>query len=208
MNRNPRTEISHEPESGGRNAGPRGRRRREAASLTRTLALSRLGALLALTLAFQFLGLPQPVTGTFVNLVLLFAALCFGPGLAIPLGAATPVFALMLGQLPAAALPLVPVIALGNALFCLVGAAGRGGTGERRTASRAAARIAFVALAAGIKTALFVAAVGPLFSVLLGHPLPPALVRIFGLPQLFTALAGGLLALWIIRIPGVCPLKK
>ncbi len=86
----------------------------------RTLFIARMGIILALTLTLQVAGLPQPVTGPLINAMLLLTAVLFGNVAGVLLGCLTPGLALVRGQLPLALAPMVPFIAVGNALLVFI----------------------------------------------------------------------------------------
>ncbi|MDM7924634.1 MAG: ECF transporter S component [bacterium] len=161
--------------------------------------ITRIGVLLGLTLAFQAMGLPQPVTGTFVNCVLFLSAALFGPWTAAAVGCLTPFPALLLGQLPPPLWPFLPVIATGNILLVLVFHGFRRlQLNPRKPVSRP--RDAFAVLpAAALKFAWLWAAVTLWMPLLLGRTLPAQAAAALALPQLFTAIAGGAAA--ILTLP-------
>ena len=76
--------------------------------------LTKLAILLALTLAFQMLGLPQPFTGPAVNAMLILSTLIMGPFGAALIGMLTPVIAFLRGILAPPLGPAIPFIVLGN----------------------------------------------------------------------------------------------
>lgn len=162
-----------------------------------TLKLTRIGVLLGLTLAFQAMGLPQPVTGTFVNCVLFLSAALFGPWTAALVGCLTPFPALLLGQLPPPLWPFLPVIAAGNILLILVFHGFRRlPLYPRKPVSRLRDTIA-VLPAAGLKFAWLAAAVTWWMPLILGRAIPAQAAAALALPQLFTAIAGGAAAILI-----------
>ncbi len=164
----------------------------------RTLKITRIGVLLGLTLAFQAMGLPQPVTGTFVNCVLFLSAALFGPWTAAVVGCLTPFPALLLGQLPPPLWPFLPVIAAGNILLVLVFHAFRRlPLYPRKPVSRLTGAFA-VLPAAGVKFAWLAAAVAWWMPLLLGRAIPAQAAAALALPQLFTAIAGGAAAVLIL----------
>ena len=77
--------------------------------------LARTAILLALTLAFQMIGLPQPVTGPAVNAMLLISGTYVGALGGIIIGLLTPLIAFARGILPPPLAPMIPFIMLGNA---------------------------------------------------------------------------------------------
>lgn len=163
-----------------------------------TLFITRIGVLLGLTLAIQSLGLPQPVTGVFVNCVLFLSAALFGPWTAAVAGCMTPFPALLLGQLPPPLWPFLPVIASGNILLVLVfHAFRRMRLHPRKPVSRL--QDAFAVLpAAGVKFAWLAAAVFWWMPLLLGRVIPAQAAAALALPQLFTAITGGAAAILIL----------
>jgi len=165
------------------------------------LAITRTGLLLALLIAVQFLtrSFSQLVTGSAVNFILITAALVAGtvPGIAVAL--ISPVLAKLLGIGPL--WELVPVIALGNAVLVLIFSLILGKTklllGFKKyllwavsVISAAGAKFFFIWLGA-------VKIIIPLLS-----DLKPAQIEkmtaMFSLPQLFTALIGGTVAMLIV----------
>lgn len=179
--------------------------------------LTRSAILLALAMSVQMLGLPQPITGSAVNTVLYITALSAPPAYGVTVGALTPIVALWRGILAPAAAPLVPFIAVGNAILVLVfwfsqrplarlpGPAEKGkdigverASGKPGQASSArawawaATSVAGVLLASGLKAGFLALAVARLVHV------PDKLAAAMQWPQLFTALTGGavVLALW------------
>lgn len=86
--------------------------------LTRQVARTALMA--SLTLAFQSLSLPQTFTGPGVNMFLYLAVVFVGPLSACIVGCITPLMGLWFGILKPQLSPMVPVIALSNAVMCLL----------------------------------------------------------------------------------------
>jgi hypothetical protein len=167
---------------------------------SKTLFITRLSVLLALTLAFQMTGLPQPVTGPVVNAVLFLSCGLFGPLTALVLGFLTPVAALVRGQLPPPLWPLVPCVAMANAILSLSFHALHKGPSPRSAWMGWMSAVISIFIPAVLKFAFLSFSVKILLPHFLGRPLPPPLILVFTFPQLFTALAGGLLALGMMRI--------
>jgi len=166
----------------------------------KTLFITRIGLLLALTLAFQMIGLPQPVTGPVINAVLILSCGLFGPWTALVLGLVTPLAALVRGQLPPPLWPLVPCVMVANAILVVAFHAMR--KAIRTHPGNAGWMIAVISIfiPALLKFGFLAFCVKALMPLLLGHPLPPALAAAFTLPQFFTALVGGAMALGMLRI--------
>lgn len=152
--------------------------------------LARVALLLAVTLVVQMAGLPQPITGPAVNAMLILATLFVGPWGAVAIGLLTPWVAFLRGTLPAPLGPAIPFIIAGNALLVLVYWAVL-----RLSRSRplGPGSWAGLLLAAFAKYAVIAGAVQFLLH------LPPKLAGALGLPQLFTALIGGFIALLVGR---------
>lgn len=124
---------------------------------------------------FQLLGLPQPITGPVVNAALYTAAILAGPAYAVAVGILTPTIAFIRGILPSPLAPMIPFIALSNAVlvlaFHLAVTKRRPGWGVL-----AASALKFATLALAVRYAVTV---------------PPSLAVAMQTPQLLTALAGG-----------------
>ena len=177
--------------------------------------LTRSAILLALAMSVQMLWLPQPITGSAVNTVLYITALSAPPAYGVTVGALTPIVALWRGILAPAAAPLVPFIAVGNAILVvifwfsqrmLVWLAGPADEKSARSGESpslklgqksrgwawAATSVVGVLLASGLKAGFLALAVARLVHV------PDKLAAAMQWPQLFTALTGGavVLVLW------------
>ncbi len=164
---------------------------------TRNLAIT--ATMLAIALVFQlgFAQFSQPLVGPLVNMTLFLTTALVGIPAGILVGCCTPVAAFVLGIMPV--LPLLPVVAVGNVilvlLFGLVRRIAKNGNQIRSfqidiPAVLAAALGKFAVLALAIR--LFV----PLFM----PKVAPKIVEAFSLPQLFTALIGGAVALLLLRL--------
>ncbi len=145
--------------------------------------IARTAILLALTVAFQMAGLPQPVTGPVVNAMLFLAALVAGPWAGVTVGICTPVIAFWRGILPAFLGPLIPFIGLGNAIMVLVFILLR-------------TRQLYVAIAAGAFAKYLVLST----AVRLLVTVPEPIALMMQTPQLLTALGGGIIALAVHHV--------
>lgn len=155
-----------------------------------TKKLVRTALLLSLALIFQigFRQFAQPLVGPLVNMTLLLAVLIVGPISGVIIGVLTPVVAFTLGIIGLA--PLMPIIAIGNSLFVLIFYLVKenlNSKGEGWIAMILASIVKFGFLAMAVRIML------PLFL----PKVPPAVIATFTLPQLYTALVGGGLALII-----------
>lgn len=84
---------------------------------TQLVAVSQTGIFLAVLLAVQLLGLPNPVTGILVNALLTFVLLHLGTRYSLMLAILSPLGGIVSGHLPAVLYPLLPVIMCGNILM-------------------------------------------------------------------------------------------
>lgn len=156
--------------------------------------LTRSAFLLALAAIFPLVGLPQPLTGGAVNTVLYLAAATVSPLASLMIGCLTPWAALLRGVLPPPLLIAVPLIMLGNAVLILV-----------FRYLRKINLLLAVLIASLSKFFLFLVTtrlvLGPLLH--LPNQLIHKVTVILGIPQLVTALAGGMLACLILHmLPG------
>ncbi|MGE5592282.1 MAG: hypothetical protein ACM3X3_01175, partial [Betaproteobacteria bacterium] len=154
--------------------------RRDVKMSRSVVFLTRTAVLLALTLAIQMAGMPQYATGPLVNTMLYIAATFVGIGSGVAIGVVTPVIAFWRGILPPPLGPMIPFIAIGNAVLVIVF-----GLLERR--GRLAA-IVGIAAASVLKFLVLSGAVRFVVQV------KPAIANMMQTPQLVTALAGGAIA--------------
>lgn len=152
-----------------------------------TQKITRVGILLALTLAIQWMGMPQLITGTAINAMLLISASTVGLIPAVMIGCITPVVALMVGIMKAPMAPVIPFIIGANAVWVMV-------YGFIQNRNRYGAMI----LAAVTKFLVLWAAVKWILIGMLPGPVLEKAAVAFGITQLFTALAGGVIALAVI----------
>ena len=151
--------------------------------------ITRTGILLAVALAIQMGGFPQPVTGPLINTVLYLSALLVGSWSGVIIGICTPVIAFMRGILPAPLGPMIPFIALGNGILVIVFSLLKGKN-----------QVLGIILASMVKYLILFTAVSYIVDV------PDKIAQIMSLPQLFTALSGGAIAilaykaLWVIGL--------
>ncbi len=136
------------------------------------------GILLAVALVVQMGGFPQPITGPLVNAVLYLSALLVGSWSGVIIGIFTPLIAFMRGILPAPLAPMIPFIAIGNGVLVLVFFM----LMEKN-------KIIGIVVASVVKYLILSTAVRYVVSV------PGKVAQMMGLPQLYTALIGGGIAL-------------
>lgn len=149
----------------------------------RTFSITKTGLLLAATIVLQLAGLPQPVTGPVVNMMLYISTLAVGIGGAVIIGCLTPIVAFTRGILPPPLAPAIPFIALGNALLSVV--YGVLYPRSRLLAILAASLFKYLLLAGAVRFVIQV---------------PPGAAVALQAPQLLTALGGGALA-WLLHNP-------
>lgn len=153
--------------------------------------LTRGAMLLALALVIQMLKLPQWATGPAINAILLLAVPLVGGLAGVMIGFITPWVAVLTGIMAAPMAPFAPFIMVGNALLSVVFNALR--RVNSWLAAAVAALVKFLWLAASVR---YLAA---LFNI----KIPKAAVAMFQLPQLYTAVAGGVVALMILSVPAI-----
>jgi len=142
--------------------------------------------LLALTLAVQMVGLPQPLTGPAVNAMLILSTAFVGPTGGIIIGALTPFVAFMRGILAAPLAPMIPFIMIGNGVLVFIFWLFR-----RFISNKLFASIGGIIVGAVAKYLILSSAVNFIVVV------PKAVAHAMQLPQLITALIGGAIALAI-----------
>lgn len=138
---------------------------------------------MALTLVIQMMGMPQYATGPLVNTMLCVAAVFVGIWGGVAIGLITPIIAFWRGILPAPLGPMIPFIAIGNAVLVILY-----GLIEKRNkyvAVIAASIVKYLVLSAAVR---FVVQV------------PPKIAQMMQVPQLITALTGGAIAVILSEI--------
>jgi hypothetical protein len=152
---------------------------------TKTLVRSAL--ILALAMAIQSVRMPAYFTGPLINTLLFLAAALINPVGGVLVGLLTPFLAFSFGILAVPAIPLIPVIMAGNALLVIV----FGLLLKKPVLGVAAASFTkYIVMALGVSKIL---------PLLLNIKLPPKVLYALSTQQLFTALAGGIIALIIIK---------
>lgn len=156
-----------------------------------TQFITRTGFFLALALVFQ-IGLrqfSQPVVGSLVNLVLIMSANIMGTLSGAIVGTFTPLIALLIGIMGFP--PVVPFIIIGNFVYVFIFNI------LRRNLNIKGAKIIAVIGAALVKYIILLVSVKYILGLFVPN-VPPKIIAMFSLPQLYTALAGGLLAIIVI----------
>jgi len=164
--------------------------------------ITETAVMLALLVALQALSKPmgQLVTGSFVNAVLAVTVLVAGLYSGITVALISPVLAYLLGIAPQ--ILTVPAIMVGNTVFVLVLHFAAGKKILIRIVAWIGAAVTKFAVLYGVVNLLIcgVLAENLLSSGMLKEPMLKVLPATFGLPQLFTALIGGGVALLIVPI--------
>jgi len=166
----------------------------------KTLFITRLAILLALTFIFQMAGLPQPITGPVINAMLLITGILLGNLAGMVLGCLTPIMALLHGQLPMPLAPMVPFIAIGNVLLVLV----YNYVAQKQTLCLKVfspfKKMVGVLLAAFAKFLLIYVSIKIFLPILLNVSIPEKISVLMATPQFITATAGGIIALIFTQI--------
>jgi len=127
--------------------------------------------------------LPQPFTGPAVNTMLFLSSAIVGIIGGVLIGALTPWIAFLNGILPPVLAPAIPFIMLGNAVLVIF-------FGTLRKINIYLATVT----AAVVKFLVLTTAVRFLINV------PPKVSVMLQLPQLYTAITGGIIALLILKL--------
>jgi len=163
----------------------------------KSLFIARLSLLIAVTLSIQTLGLPQPVTGPLINTLLFLTSAFLGIPAGITLGLITPVVALIRGQLPIILAPMVPFIVLGNASLVLIYSL-VDWILCAHTQKQWVLLVPITCASTG-KFLLLLLSVRIVVPLIIGHRLPRHFELMMTLPQLLTALIGGIIFLILLR---------
>ena len=147
------------------------------------------------------IGLPQPITGPFVNFMLILTTLIINPTAGILLGSITPLIAVLRGQLPPLLLPMVPFIIAGNAVLVIFFSlpVSMTKTGYSKIVRQSAPWIGIL-LGAFLKFVLLYFSATLVLPILFARSLPDSVIAMMALPQFITAIVGGVLALFFHRL--------
>lgn len=145
-------------------------------------SILRASVFLAAALVIQYLRMPQLLTGTLVNAILFLTLIFAGLPAGILIGILTPLLAFFTGILPAPLAPVIPVIMLANIALVMVGGLLKGRNLYLAAAISSVVKFIVFFILLRYVVILFVSS------------LPPAVFVAFGLLQLYTALAGTVLA--------------
>ncbi|SNX53347.1 ECF transporter S component [Thermoanaerobacterium sp. RBIITD] len=146
--------------------------------------ITRTAILLAVTIIIQFIKMPQLITGSIVNAMLIIAGGIVGIWSGISIGLLTPIIAFLVGLM---GFPiLIPFIMIGNVIYVLLFSAIK----NNIIGMAVGAIVKFLWLAASVKYILL------WFNV----KVPLKIVQAFTLPQLITAIIGGIIGLFFVFI--------
>jgi thiamine transporter ThiT len=153
--------------------------------------ITKTAILLALLIVIQLFRMPQLITGVIVNFILLLAFVQVDVFSGIIIGLISPVVAFLLGILAAPLAPMIPFIMLGNAVYVAIFAMIR-----TRKPNWWKASIGVI-MGASVKFTLLTLAVRYLVNA------PPKIAQAMSIPQLYTALTGGVVIIllefkWLI----------
>ena len=153
-----------------------------------TKTIVNAAVLLAIALVFQLVKMGQFFTGTGINTVLLLAASLCGFFWAAAIGCITPIMAVLLGVHPPVLIPLVPYIIAANIVFVLIFWLFSKKNIYVGAITAAIVKFAFLYLFVNFFAKLIVA-----------KPIPAPIKLALSFPQLITALAGGVLAIIVLK---------
>jgi len=155
-----------------------------------TKKIARTGLMLAVTLVFQigFRQFAQPLVGPLVNMMLILTTLTVGLASGIFVGTLTPIIALIIGILPI--IPMIPMIIIANVVYVCVFFV------INNRFKKRAISILSVIVASCIKFGLLYGSVRLILPLFIETVKPP-IIAAFSLPQLYTALIGGFIAIII-----------
>lgn len=147
--------------------------------------IAKTAMLLAIALVFQIglRGVGQPLVGPLINFVLIMSVYLVGTLSGLIVGFLTPLIAFFLGITPF--LPIVPFVIIGNCLYVFFFKFFK----DKFNSSK---EIISIIISSIIKY-LFLA-ISVRYIVVLFVQIPPKVVAAFSIPQLYTALIGGILA--------------
>ncbi|MCP2241102.1 ECF transporter S component [Thermoanaerobacterium thermosaccharolyticum] len=146
--------------------------------------ITRTAILLAITIIVQFIKMPQLITGSIVNAMLIISAYFVGIWSGVSIGLLTPIIAFLVGLM---SFPiLIPFIMMGNALYVILFSTVK----NNIIGMMIGAVVKFLWLAVSVKYIL------TWFNV----NVPQKIVAAFTLPQLITAIIGGIIGILLIFI--------
>jgi len=166
----------------------------------KTLFISRLALLIALTMVIQIAGFPQPITGPLINMLLFITTTLLGWIAGVILGSLTPLIAVIRGQLPAVLFPLVPFIAIANIILVLAYFLIYYKILKHTNLLSWLKIVIAIVFAAVAKYLFFILTIKIIFPYIVNFSIPDNVAIILMTPQLITALIGGVLFLILLNI--------
>lgn len=164
---------------------------------TRNMIFSAL--LLTLAVLIQILGknipqINQFFVGPMVNAILLLTVYFAGLKWAALIGVLTPVLAFLSGVLATPMAPFIPFIAIGNFIYCSIFSLMRNRKMGEITGLVLASSLKFIFLFLSATQLINVLAIG------IPEPVKAKLAVAMGIPQLITALTGGVVAIGLYKM--------
>jgi len=168
----------------------------------KTKRLTRLVFLITMTVIIEMLGLPQPITGPLVNMMLIVTTLLIGSAGGALLGFITPLMAMLRGQLPPFLFPMVPFIIISNFILVTCFSYCRRYFSQCAQANPLRSLPDWIGLLSGafFKYAWLFLSAKLLLPIFLGRELPAKFLAAMALPQLITAITGGIIAFMIYNL--------
>ena len=161
--------------------------------------LTQLAVLLAFTAVIQMIGLPQPVTGPLINAILIVSTLLIGVTSACTIGVLTPLTALIRGHLPPVLAAMVPFIALANTTYVLLFFFFIRGYPKAENLLLRPRPVLGILVASTAKFLILTLTVQQILPMVVGQAVPEKVMTLMMFPQLLTALAGGMIALILMK---------
>jgi hypothetical protein len=143
------------------------------------------------------MGIPQPITGPLINLVLFLTVLLLDIKAAVLVGILTPIIALWRGQLPPILTPMVPFIMLGNAVLVIF--FGLGKKILKNSRFSVLFNLLAVIVSSFFKFLIIYSSARIVVPLLFGVQFSEKILVMMALPQFITALVGGFIAISIFN---------
>lgn len=162
--------------------------------------LVRASLLLAIAIIVQILGknipeINQFLVGPIVNAILILTTFVCGTWWGVGVGVLTPVIAWLVGQLPGPMAPFIPFIMIGNSLFVIFF-----GILKNQQKWGKYIGLLFGSFIKFLFLSFSAAKLITIFNIGLPSKVASKLVIMMGIPQLVTALIGGVIALVLIEL--------
>ncbi|MBN1996524.1 hypothetical protein JW935_03155 [candidate division KSB1 bacterium] len=170
--------------------------------MRKNLLITRLAIIISITIIIEMLRLSQAVTGPVVNLALYLSVLLITPLAGMILGFITPIVAVLSGQLVPLLYPMLPFIMVANLLLVVSFYITRKLLKflDKESPLRSVSNWTALIVSALVKYFWLSLSVNLILPVFLGKQLPHKVTVMMALPQLVTALVGGVFALFFFSI--------